>query len=194
MIHIDLQVLYFYLHIVFTNAFSSSHLVSAKDKRKGRTTYSSIMRFLRLYLLLSLQSVFVVLAQKGTNPDETQPKEPIPLPPDYHAPADENSQDNSPKANAPGALAVGKDQYIAPADEETDIAEILEKLKDLVEKILDLVDNGVSTSTVTTPYSHRPIPYICLTMRRSRKLLRSLLLLLREFHYPSRHAASRLSV
>lgn len=101
-------------------------------------------------MLLSLQCVFVVLAQKGTNPDEIQPKEPVPLPPDYHAPADENPQDNSPKANAPGALAVGKDQYIAPADDETDIAEILEKLKDLVEKILDLVDNGVSTSTVTT--------------------------------------------
>lgn len=124
---------------VFPYCLSSSHLESAKNKSKERTTSSVIMRFLRLDMLLSLQCVYIVLAQKGTNSEEAQPKEPVPFLLEYHTPADENPQDHSRKANAPGALAVGKDQYIASADEETDMAEILEKLKDLLEKILDLV-------------------------------------------------------
>ena len=141
-----------YIPIVFAIPFPSSPLIFAKKEKREKVKKEQhiIMHCFRVFMLLLLQCVLIVHAQKGTTPEETQPKEPVPLPPQYHAPADETPQGPGlPKANAPGALAVGKNRYITPADEETDTAEILEKLKELVEKIVDLVDNGGSTSTLS---------------------------------------------
>lgn len=106
------------------------------------------MRSYRLFTLVFwLHCVFFSYAQRyrpesnGPPPDELpRPMEPPPAKTPPQVPS-------VPKAQAPGAIAVGQEPYIAPKDEETDVAEIAEKLKDLIEDIIDLVDAITHTST-----------------------------------------------
>ena len=102
-------------------------------------------RHLFAICFFSLQCLVLVQAQRPKSPEDPnpEPENPIPRPP---APPDDPS---APKANVPGALAVGHEQYPAPSTEKTDVGEIGKQLSELIDKIVSAFDFQTSTTTST---------------------------------------------
>ena len=120
-----------------------------------------------LALLLLQHSLFACAAQRGSEPEENKPPE------DPNIPGENgesiggggSGNENPAKANVPGAIAVGQNpQPAAEEDNEADIEEIGEALKDFIEKLGDVIkdvadsDNGTTTTYAAAVTSSRPLP------------------------------------
>ena len=129
------------------------------------------MQFFPILVLLLLQKSLFACAQRGTVPEVNKSpdisKDPDGINPKEHSGdigSGDSGNSNPAKADVPGAIAVGENsQPAAEADNEADIEEIGEQLKDLIEKIVDAIEDAAdSDSSATTTNAAvtrvRPLP------------------------------------
>lgn len=129
------------------------------------------MQLFSILALLLLQNSLFACAQRGSEPEGIKApdvvKNPDEVSPNNHGEdigSGGSDNPNPPKANVPGAIAVGKNsQPAAKEDNEADIEDIGEKLKDLIEKLVDVIkdaaDSGSGgTTTKAAVTSVRPLP------------------------------------
>ncbi len=106
-----------------------------------------------IFVLVSLVCHFALFthAQRGGHPEPEPAKGPEPA--TYDNPSgstDTNGLDKGDPVGVPGALAEGQNPDLAPEDDEIDFDDIADKLKELIEKIVDAADNAAQSSTTTT--------------------------------------------
>ena len=137
--------------LIFVNVFHCFCSILIKKTQ-------SIMRSHCIFIfLLWLQCFRLSYAAGPVHPDDPDSPETVDPPPEEPGPSPNESPNSSgegsnggvPKANVPGAIAQGEAPEVSPEDNEIDIDEIAEKLKDLVEDISSLVDALTQTSTST---------------------------------------------
>ena len=118
------------------------------------------MRF--VFILAAVLFRFALFAHTQRIHEEPEPEnDPNPAP-KYNpgGGTNEPSQNSGEAPGVPGALAVGQNSEPAPEDEEIDFDDIADKLRELVEKIIDAVDDsqGVTQSTAAPTITQAPIP------------------------------------
>ena len=96
-----------------------------------------------LAICFSFQCLLVRAQRPKVQEDPIRDPALIPITPQNPVGAD------PPKANVPGALAVGREPYISPSTEKTDLSEIGKQLSELIDKIVSAFDYKTSTSTST---------------------------------------------
>lgn len=125
------------------------------------------MRFFSILALLFLQNSLFACAQRGASEPEGNKPPDVVKSPDVSPNENTGSSgsegagnSNPDKYNVPGAIAFGENpKPAAEEDNEADIEEIGEKLKDLIEKIVDVIKDAVdSDGSPTTTTSVRPLP------------------------------------
>ena len=126
------------------------------------------MRFFSILALLFLQYSVLACAQRGASDSEGNKTPDVVKGPDDVSPNENTGSSgsegtgntNPDRYNVPGAIAFGKNpKPAAEEDNEADIEEIGEKLKDLIEKIVDVIKDAVdSDGSPTTTTSVRPLP------------------------------------
>lgn len=131
------------------------------------------MQLFSILALLLLQNSLFACAQRGAEPEGNKTpdvvKNPDEVNPNNHGSdigSGGSDDPKPPKANVPGAIAVGKNsQPAAKEDNEANIEEIGEKLKDLIENIVDVIKDvadsgsgGTTTKARAVITSTRPLP------------------------------------